>query len=380
MYPDQFDRYVLLERLIEHVRAEVRQGALAKKAGVSQGTVSILENLSARLQQSAGRTRDPRQLVSRALLLQVLVVGLQLPIERVSALLWLFDATPLREDEEVKYRAAFAEERPHGGPESKPSNGTHVSYETILLDMLREAASGPTAHKADVEVVFRSGEDSIVEGEKFLLNIEARPGQRMLAIRYPSVLVLGQNILEKMPSFHPSLRSQRALETQKSMVLARERVHDATVRRYGERVVHSKRNLEAYLTTANDTPRSLRERGQQIARYIEWLRNPSYHFSVGLAEETSSLDMWIKHGSATILRGSPVGAKVGRRDGQESSTDSWGPRWIVWHDRRSVLAFQWEFENNWWKIPDRDRNRHEVAAQLESLLKTRRFPTTKPRR
>ena len=96
MYPHPLDRFRLIQRLAIAARTTFRPGragigqygisqeTLARRASVSQATVSNLENLE--------KTIDsPRRRVRREDLLRICTWGLELEAEHIDALLWLFD-------------------------------------------------------------------------------------------------------------------------------------------------------------------------------------------------------------------------------------------------------------------------------------------------
>jgi transcriptional regulator with XRE-family HTH domain len=68
------------------------QRALARKARLSQSTVSNIENL----EKSIG---SPKRRVSREDLIKVLTSGLNLEQPKIDAGLWLYDCQPLTEEE-----------------------------------------------------------------------------------------------------------------------------------------------------------------------------------------------------------------------------------------------------------------------------------------
>jgi transcriptional regulator with XRE-family HTH domain len=128
MYPHPVDRFRLIQRLATSARTSYRpsrsginqvgisQEALARRASVSQATVSNIENLEKTVGSASRRVR-------REDLLKVLTWGLELDSNHIDAILWLFDGEALREDEIRRYVRGYqpAAVRVRAAPEAAPA-------------------------------------------------------------------------------------------------------------------------------------------------------------------------------------------------------------------------------------------------------------------
>lgn len=373
MYPHKYDRYLTIAVLIRHARKarnrNIHQEKLAAAAGVTQGTISILETLADRLPSPAA---DSRQLVSRETLLRVLG-KLSLPIEEANAIAWLFDNNELTVREHGAHLADIGGKTDH--PRSTSVTKTDANNPvSVILRMLEHAGYDQESCDAKATILFRSGGHSELLGEEKLLSMEQQRGQRLIAIAKPSILNLPYAQIEKVaPIAQPTLRGYPNIWP-KYKKLVRERVNarDADLRAYGERVIHQKTDLETYIARG---PYETSIHRQLFERYIELLRDRTCRFELALADTTPTLEMIIKNGHAVVFRGTPT-AQHTHHDtkGQVAGTkdidihDFWGPRWVFWYDPRLVLTCVSQFENKWWGIPDEDRDREAVARTLELWL------------
>lgn len=346
MYPSVLDRYRIIEKLTKQARLSFRgkgidQEALAKRARVGQGTISNVENLQKSL-------ANPKRRVSREELLKVLVWGLELPQERIDALVWLYDGEPLRPDE-IRRFVRIEESNPR---ESHPAALRSIAL-NWLRDLVDHAIAGAGPHLAKVSML-SADQRGHLQADRALLDLETTPGLRLFVAPYPAIFT-------RPPGADPSVRPIGASVFENKGALARHaELYRATLRLYGERGIHSRQVIEAaWHRTSGDTDARERLR-RRLRGWIELLQTYD-HYEVALAETTPEFFIHIK---------STVHVIIGATDMNWGNGIAlhWGPRWIEWLDETSVLRFLVDFEAHWDAVPLEHRQKENVIAWIERLL------------
>jgi transcriptional regulator with XRE-family HTH domain len=365
MYPHPVDRYRLIQRLATSARVTYRPGrrgmeqsgisqeALARRANVSQATVSNIENLEKTIHSSSRRVR-------REDLLKVLTWGLEMPAEDLDALLWLFDGEPLREDEIRRYVRGYQ-------PQAARTRAVEAHLRQRVLDLLRAAINRtfePESSQTATVRVFSGDERGRVAVDRALHALEHLPGQRLLATALPTGVALlelcqasdrrGSDDL--LPPDLPLESRQRAQERVDNFL--------TNMDLYGERSIHSMPSLEHYLAAGAPHRLSLEDRRGHIRRWCDLLRSHE-HYEVALADATPDLEAVIKSTKQAMLRAAHHDSYVRERDWQRGG---WGPRYVLWLDEFSVTSFLLDFEAHWQQVPLEYRSKDSVLNWLEERL------------
>jgi transcriptional regulator with XRE-family HTH domain len=365
MYPHPVDRFRLIQRLVASARAAYRpsrpsidqcgisQEALARRAMVSQATVSNIENLE--------KTIDaPNRRVRREDLLRVLTWGLEMAPEDIDALLWLFDGDPLRDDEIRRYVRGYQ-------PRASRQRYTVDQLRQRVLDLVRSAidrALGPERSWNATVRVFTGDDRGRVAANQALRELDQLPGHRLLATALPPSIRLLQFLnLHGYEDPKPILDTG-IMESSTYSISDRLNTFLYGVQRYGERGIHSRRSLEEYLSPNTPHRLSLEQRRAHIRSWCDVLRKHR-HYQVALADETPDLEPVIKSTKKAMLRAS-------RRDlttrSQSMPQSCWGPQYILWLDEISVISLLLDFETRWNRIPVEYRTKDSVLAWLEERL------------
>lgn len=247
MYPHAVDRYRILQKLLRtsretlrlpgNTRPGINQTTLAKKARVSQATISMLENL----EQLAD---TPNRHVSRETLLKVLTWGLELPPTTLDPLLWLYDGEQLREDELRHYVRSYL-------PGAVVQPYTDAAVPTLrqrVLALLRHAlTSNPILQHTAVDVVFAMGEEQDqLRGLQAIAMLEALPGLRLVVTRYPSLLTHPPATYQSDELVPPNVQTADVWQAIRALNAQRQALFLEHLEHYGERRLLYKPALEDY--------------------------------------------------------------------------------------------------------------------------------------
>ena len=355
MFPTTIDRHRILGKVLRMERRHRRglgQAALAQRVGVSQTTISNLET-------SATACQDARRTVCRDAILRVLTQGLALEQERLDAILWLYDGTPLTAGEIARYGRAYL-------PRASLKHYTHADLRQQVLALLGETlhafAPHTSCHRATVDIVCVGDEPSLLHALKAILQMESLPGQRLMVKRHPSSLVhppaayQGEGFAPPVIASTTGRRALRTLHAQRRETF----LHHLAL--YGERSMHHRASLERYVR--QDIPHylPLEQRRQHIHHWITLLEAYE-HYEVGLAEALPRFGPHLKSTVQAMLRGIQSAEEDKEGVGR-------GVQYLYWFDEVSVLAFYLDFEQHWDAIPLEYRTKSTVMAWLKRLLET----------
>jgi transcriptional regulator with XRE-family HTH domain len=343
MYPHEIDRDLLLASLFRNLRIEanLKQGALAKRAGLKQPTVSGVENPS------------PGHRTSRETLAKLIARGLQLPYDQVNALMWLYDGEPLSADESSWYLK---------GTTAANYEASYFKLRTEILACVRRILDRKKQpYAATVRIFFNADEEARLKEQETLLELEEGPGIRLLVTKFPSSLTHPSTAFDTGELTHQNVTSKDGRGEYQRIHKRRGEVFLHNVHVYGERSIHSKTDLESYLQDENAHRFSLPQRRRQVENWIELLRHhPLYE--VGLAHTTPLLELGVKNSTpVAVMRGAP-------RDREHTRASIHGLHHVFWHDEFSVLHFLLDFERLWDDIAPEDRDKERVIHWLRELL------------
>lgn len=344
LYPNPIDRYRLIRTIVRAFRWTSRSSStgtdLAKLVGVSQGTISNLENLEKSIQR-------PSRLVSREEMLNILRTGLQLSAEQASVLLWLYDSEPPQQPG-----------KPMVASLRSPIVGSFVG----LLEETQVRLQGSKKSKRHGTFVFTTEHpDAGLEEERQLFKIEQVPGQRLLVTAFPSGLSRPEE-----ERFTPD-----CLEKARPMLMKRMALFRKNLAQFGERSIHCRLCVERYLTPR---PKKGIDRGvpswslrkRHIEEWIDLLE--SYpHYQVALASTTPDQEFEVKLGSGAMLQGWAHPSHDVRQWGEKPG-DKWGPRFIYSSDLGVQVALVTAFERKWASIPRHDKLKRDILKMLKNAL------------
>jgi transcriptional regulator with XRE-family HTH domain len=366
MYPHPVDRFRFIQRLATSARLAYRPGrpgmeqcgisqeALARRATVSQATVSNIENLEKTIHSSSRRVR-------REDFLKVLTWGLEMVTEDIDALLWLFDGEPLREDEIRRYVRGYQ-------PQAARRRVDEAMLRQRVLDRLRAAidrAFEPESCQTAAVRVFSGDERGRIAVDRALYELEHLPGQRLLATALPTSVALVQTCQRADRDALDELLPPDLPPESRHRMQDRVDIHLYNLENYGERSIHSKPSLERYLSADSPHRLSLEHRRAYIRRWCELVRSYK-HYEVALADATPDLEPVIKSTKQAMLRAAHHDGYIRERDWHRGG---WGPRYLLWLDEVSVTSFLLDFEAHWQQIPLEYRSKDSVLAWIEERLR-----------
>jgi hypothetical protein len=207
--------------------------------------------------------------------------------------------------------------------------------------------------------------ESRIEFYRKLLEIEARPGQRLLVSKFPSILVstdiskIDQHELMDVPD-------QFYLEMQ-DLLKRRKEIFQRNLEQYGERSIHSVSSIARFLNSSFRHNVSVVERRARVRGLLGRLRG-STKFQVALADVEPEVEIAIKSTEAAMMRG------TSRELSNHPQTIHCGPRYLFWVDKEvekpwGVLSFFFDFEDEWQKLEDAGRaNQEYVIHVLQGML------------
>jgi transcriptional regulator with XRE-family HTH domain len=353
MFPAAIDRDRLLEKVLRMARRHrhrLGQAVLARRAGVSQATISNLETI-------ATARQDGRRWVRRDIFLRVLLRGLALDQECIDTLLWLYDGTPLTADEIARCVHLYL-------PQAHRKHYTAAEFRQQVLALLIETHQALTAPEArppaSVDVVFVTDEVSRIRALQTILHMESLPGQRLVVQKYPSFLGYPHATYHSETFMPPAITSTAGRQAIRALHAQRCETFLHHLELYGERSIHHRTSLERYAHQHILHYLSLRQRRQHLRHWITLLESYK-HYEVGLANTLPTLELRLKSTVQAMLRGTPSYDRSARGVSR-------GPQYLHWFDEGSVLTFYLDFEQHWDTIPLEYRTKSSVIAWLQRLL------------
>jgi hypothetical protein len=346
MYPDALDRDRLVGKLLQQWAAmtDRKQDTLAAEAGISQSTISKLENL---WNYPTARSREP--------LLKYLTSGLHRSRAEADAVLWLLDGKPVG----PKERGTFFKE-----DSASPSTPTDDNLRRAVIDCLGKAIPHKATRTNAGGVVFAEDDDALLAGEDILLQMEEKPGHTMRLMSVPSRASYPSDFYKAQA--HHLTKDERAV----GMLVQRNYAFLENLKKYGAREIFSKEGLRAYVNEeAGYQPLTLAMRRRHVEHLITLLDTYA-HYWIGLVNDTPPLEMGIKSTVFVFMRGVPKSFPPygGKNLPMPLAV---GPRYVYFDlcDEDDIgFHFLLDFERLWDVIPDQDRAKAEVRSTLKALL------------
>ncbi len=363
MLPHRYDRYRLLGLLFEHLTHHATQKALGDKLKLNQSTISrsfTLQGLEEKgLLQHTLKKRTLMTFASKAL---------SLGYREISLLLWLATGNgfkPLSDSEIAEHCLQPTREQLE---ESVVFQKSPNSAYWAAIDWLKAVISHHDTDSSVYELkTWMTHGNSLKSRLGFyhkLLEIEARPGQRLLVSKFPSILTSSD--VDKFDE--ELLRLPKADALLLRGILARR--HEIFIRNletYGERAIHSISSLQRFVSHEFDHPVDLQERRNRVKNLIAQL-NDFKKFRVGLAEVEPEIEIAIKSTEAAMIRG------TARQLSNHPMTLYCGPNYLFWIDKEGqepcgVLAFFLDFEDEWRKLQQTGKTDSDyVVEKLKAII------------
>ncbi|HEY6806394.1 MAG TPA: hypothetical protein VI306_22635 [Pyrinomonadaceae bacterium] len=371
MYPHQLDRYYMMGYIMRQLRLSKRfsQDELGKLIESSRSTIersrtplstlqrriSFIENFS-QLKQRAENGQSP---MARGEFIRTTSDGLGLSQMETDALLWLIEAAdfkPLNKDE-LRSHVSLRNYRPR--------EYSQEELRQACLQLLLEAVNvDPTYKNTHADMVLgRDEEDEIVFREK-LLELEIKPGQRLLVSKYPSFLIFPGDAIEFLEGFKGL--SPPAKARVKELTHKRRENFRVNIREYGERCIHSIESLRRYLSRKTRLHIPISQRRQHVQHLIKMLQEND-RFEIALARVEPETELVIKSGQAAGLRG------TAREIYKRTDNVIVGPLYLFWWSPpdkpcTTAYSFMLDFERAWHQVPKTLREKPGVIRELEGLL------------
>lgn len=369
MYPHALDRYYMMGYIMRQLRGKRSQeklGALIesrhglKKSSRTQSSlqrsISNIENFD-HLKERANQGQNP---VMRNRFIRTATDGLSLSQRETDALLWLIEGKAFQSlnKSELALHPSLAN--------AAPRKYEPAELRKECLRLLQQAVrTNADERSTPVHMVTGWDEEHQVNFREKLLDLEGKPGQRLLVSKYPSFLTFPGNALKYMEEFKQDLSAEAQAKISE-LTLERQQNFNEKVRHYGERCIHSRESLRRYLDKSSKHALPWPQRRQHVQNLITLLRRFT-HFEVALASVEPEMELVIKSGQAASLRG------TAREIYRTRDSVICGPLYIFWdHPKRSkttVYSFMADFEYAWDKIPKSQRDKKKVITELERLLR-----------
>ncbi|HEX3822651.1 MAG TPA: hypothetical protein VHW45_20130 [Candidatus Sulfotelmatobacter sp.] len=346
LFPQKIDRFRLIQFLFRRIREQQpgrRQQVLGVKAGVSQASVSRLENLV---------IDDNVKNIQRDKLLSIICHGLNLPQDDVEALLWLYDGVSLGAFEVDRYLKNYI-------PNAAVGTFRSDELRQAVLSLLDRAVEHGGPHKASVEMRFKADATARLAEVKELLEYEERPGQRLFITTIPTSLVHPASAFDTGEIVPPVIKAAGCESTFQPLHKRRQELFLRNIERFGERSIHSKRALEHYVKDRDAHFTTLDQRRLQIKNWIQLL-TANEHYEIGLEDEVPQLELCVKTTPVALIRGVS--------EDRNQKNPFWGVHHIFWRDEISVFSFILSFEQRWINIQTDHRDKKWVVKWLENLL------------
>lgn len=377
----EIDRYYLLQQLVRTTREQTRgahlQRDVATRAKLAQSTISNIESMASR-----------PYTVRREHLLQLAVWGLNVPVSTADAWLALHDPAgqPLTAEE---VRRFYRRRRPPptaddlraaiiGLVAEVVENRQHVEIEAHRLGL-----DVPSTSRWLTAANFLALEDSErgqLTAAYLMRSIERQPGQRMEIGRLPKVLTAPRQLVERFDGFlesppsDPSLRRELRQVTLDRLDQFRERLPT-----FGARMLLSYRAVQHYVTSREQSARSLNQRRLHIRELIDLIeRTP---LKVGLLATIPAPELLLNLRALLIrqVRNWPTWAvtdvlepwglpRPERRFRLSDLFQSWGPRYFYFTSSLVELRYFVEFERAWAALPPIARESASIVPLLTEWL------------
>lgn len=363
MFPHDFDRYRLMGFLLRQARKSLRRGRytqeqLGEKAGgISQAIISNLESF-ARLESFAQTGNKP---TTRETLIEIATLGLNLSPRDIDALLWLFDGeefTPLDEGE-IRYCKTYDKD-------ARPLRyDDHLPLRRHVLDLLDKWLARKNVRfprKVEARMITDWNEVGQLEFRHELLNMESKPGQRMLVSKYPSFLTYPNSLRGKARRGSDASLSEEGQEKAAEINDMRREVFIKNLSAYGERCIHSIRSLKIYLSDDFEHRLDLSQRKEQIENLILLLKKHE-NFEIALANVEPEIELEIKSTVSACLRGTEKDTYY-----EHEKPILCGPLYIYWYDVITLFSIYRNFEQIWDDIPANQREKGFVINLLQDAL------------
>lgn len=362
MFPHEFDRYRIMGFLLRQARKSLRRGRvtqelLGKKSGVSQAIISNLESFP-RLEGFAETGSKP---TTRETLIEIATLGLSLSPKDVDALLWLFDGEDFKplDEGEIRYCRSYDKE---AGPlryEDKSELRRHV-LNSLDKWLARKDIRSP--RKVETRMITDWNETGQLEFRQELLDMESKPGQRMLVSKYPSFLTYPHSLRGRSRRGRDISLSEEGQEKVAEINDARREVFIKNINSYGERCIHSTLSLNKYLAEDFEHLLDLKQRKEQIENLIVLLKEHN-NFEIALANVEPEIELEIKSTVAACLRGTEKDTYY-----EHQKPILCGPLYIYWYDEITLFSTYRNFERVWDEIPAKQREKKFVINLLQKAL------------
>ncbi|HEV7682653.1 MAG TPA: helix-turn-helix transcriptional regulator [Pyrinomonadaceae bacterium] len=355
MFPHPLDRYRATAYIVRQFRKSLglSQKDLGKKIGGNQGTISNVENHKHLAMVAA----DGQRPVGLDVFRKIAIDGLGLSDVASDALIWLTE--PDKFDAKLGLPASNS-----SLPFVSPNSIEPAQLRLRSLELLKQAVQLATARDGEEKLIrMLTGweEEHQITFRRKLLRMEKIPGQRLLVSKYPSHLTSEANFFDLGTPDEENRLSAEGKQHILELTEQRREIFPRNLKEYGERCIHSTESLKRYLTEDFDHPLSFKGRREHVVNLIKLLHRWDL-FEVALAPSEPEMEFVIKCGMAASLRG------TAREIRKSRGTVICGPLYIFWDDATSVYSFVVDFEHAWDKIPEGQRDKHNVIKQLKQLL------------
>jgi hypothetical protein len=366
--PHRYDRYRLLGILSKYHPSSENQEDLGTKLQRHQSTISRMISLTSLEERAL-----TQQVIRRSSLLKFACDGMHLNYQETSLFLWLalgINFRPLTQQETDKY-TCLARNLTWVSEAEEYQREPFVAY-WAAIDWIKATLAKPQGSSALYELrtlmLHGNSPENRLEFYRKLLELEARPGQRLVVSKYPSILVSEE--VDK--SDEELLLTPTPLRGQLRQLLIRRREkHKQNIEDYGERTIHSISSLRRFVSSGFEHKISVEERRRRVEALIAHL-NSYKHFHVGLADLEPEVEIAIKSTESTVIRG------TARELSNHPKTLHCGPSYLFWVDKEvkepwGVAAFFLDFEDEWRKLwAEKKTDKKYVIEQLELILEEER--------
>lgn len=234
MFPHKIDRYRIIRKLATLERLScvndagqkgIDQVALAMKSGVSQATISNLENLEKSIDY-------PKRVVSRHDLLKVLTQGMKLEQKKIDAFLWLYDGMTLsKEDISGGYGKIYQ-------PDASPGRYTYDALRGYVLELLTKALNtleSENTPESSAKGIFTTDKNTLLHSIEAIHEVEKIPGHSVLVSKHPPLLTRPASSLNASRSI-----SKAVWEKVYAMHAERRKTFLRSIEYYGHKSIHQK--------------------------------------------------------------------------------------------------------------------------------------------
>jgi len=373
--PDRYDRFRLVKFILKYQIKKfspTTQKELELITGVGQTSISRLSN-----PDYLGSKGKGQKNLSRKHILALTRKGLGMSHVQASLLLWLAggsDFKPWREHEFAQLQIPNPEVE-----ESRQVNvfrddplRAHAGVIKLLAETFGTSHSDASWHNINTNLLHGHSQQHSEALYRKLIEMEARPGQRMVVSKYPSILV-STDISSASERVFESSGSGRA--TLLELLKQRREIFLSNIERYGERAIHSVASLKRFVSKKSNHPLGIAERRKRVKELIQFIRDEKKypHYYVGLIPEKESpkgtkiepeVEIAIKSTSEVVIRG------TARELSNHPETVVCGPNYLHWDNEWAVISSYLDFERVWGRLQSQGHtNRKTVLARLEKIIK-----------